>query len=85
MASTKIFMFSDRRTAPATKKMMLKHNLRESAREMNIVPGMHTSLVSIPKLAEAGYTTVFRKTQAEIYNDHTTLVTANKPPVLTAM
>ncbi len=41
--------------------MCLKHKLHPAAREMNIVPGLHSTLVSIPKLADAGYTTVFSK------------------------
>jgi hypothetical protein len=32
-----------------------------TAREMNIVPGLHSTPVSVPKLADAGYTTVFSK------------------------
>ena len=47
---------------------------------MNIVPGLHSTLVSIPKLADAGYTTVFSKKGAAIYDDHTTTITAGKPP-----
>ena len=39
--SRKTFMFPDRRTGKVTKKMLLKHNLRLAAREMNIVPGLH--------------------------------------------
>ncbi len=62
--------------------MRLKHKLRPAAREMNIVPGLHLTLVSIPKLADAGYTTVFSKEGAAIYNDYTTTITADKPPVL---
>ncbi len=42
------------------------------------------TLVSIPKLADAGYTTVFSKKGAAIYDDHTTTITANKPSVLEA-
>ena len=49
---------------------------------MNIVPGLHLALVSIPKLADAGYTTVFNKDGATIYDDETTLITATSPPVL---
>jgi hypothetical protein len=82
--STKTFMFPDRRAATATKKMRLKHDLRDGAREMNIVPGMHTSLISISKLAEAGYTTVLRRDGAEIYDDKTTIVKADAPPVISA-
>jgi hypothetical protein len=66
------------------KKMCLKHKLCPAAREMNIVPGLHLTLVSVPKLADAGYTTVFSKKGAAIYDDHTTKITSDKPPVLEA-
>jgi hypothetical protein len=82
--SKKTFMFPDKRTNKATNKMRLKHKLCPAAREMNIVPKLHSTLVSVPKLADAGYTTVFSKEGAAIYNDHTTTITANKPPVLEA-
>jgi hypothetical protein len=58
--SKKTFMFPEG-TNKAMKKMCLKHKLCPAAREMNIVPGLHLTLVSIPKLADAGYTTVFSK------------------------
>jgi len=80
--SRKTFMFPDGRTGKATKKMLIKHNLRLAAREMNIVPGLHSALVSIPKLADAGYTTEFNKNGAAIYDDYTTKITATSPPVL---
>ena len=51
---------------------------------MNIVPRLHSTLISVPKLADASYTTVFRKTGAAVYNDTTTTVTASKPPVMEA-
>ena len=75
-------MFPNGRTRKATKKLLLKHNLRLSAREMNIVPGLHSALASTPKLAHAGYTTVFNKNGAAIYDDETTKITATSPPVL---
>jgi hypothetical protein len=77
-------MFPDKRTNKAMKKMRLKHKLRPAAREMNIVPGLHLTLVSVPKIADAGYTTVFSKKGAAIYDDHTTTITADKLPVLEA-
>ena len=49
---------------------------------MNIVPGLHSALVSIPKLADAGYTTVFNKHGAAIYDDETTKITTTSPPIL---
>jgi hypothetical protein len=82
--SKKTFIFLDKHTNKATKKMRLKHKLRPAAREMNIVPGLHSTLVSVPKLMDAGYTTVFSKKGALIYDDHTTTITAAKPPVLEA-
>jgi hypothetical protein len=83
--SKKMFMFPDKCTNKATKKMRLKHKLHPAAREMNIVPGLHSTLVSVPKLADAGYTTVFSQKGAAIYDDHTTTITANKPPILEAI
>jgi hypothetical protein len=80
----KTFMFLDKRTNKATKKMRLKHKLCPAAREMNIVPGLHSTLVSVSKLADPGYTTVFSKEGAAIYHDYTTTITANKPPILEA-
>jgi hypothetical protein len=82
--SKKTFMFLDKRTNKATKKMLLKHKLCPAASKMNIVPGLHSTLVSIPKLAYAGYTTVISKEGAAIYDDHTTTITADKPPILEA-
>ena len=79
-ASTKTFMFPDKRTNKATKRMLMKHNLCPAAREMNIVPGLHLTLISVPKLADAGYTTVFSKAGAMIYDDYTTKITASNPP-----
>jgi hypothetical protein len=83
-ASTKKFMFPDKRTNKATKRMLTKHNLRPAAREMNIVPGLHSTLISVPKLADAGYTTVFSKAGAAIYDDYTTTILTSNPPVLDA-
>jgi hypothetical protein len=80
--SRKTFMFLDGRTGKATKKMLLKHNLHLATREMNIVLGLHSALVSVPKLADVGYTTVFNKNGVAIYNDETTQITATSPPVL---
>jgi hypothetical protein len=79
-ASTKTFMFPDKRTNKATKSMLTKHNLRPAARKMNIVPGLHSTLISVPKLADAGYTTVFSKAGAMIYDDYTTKNLGIQPP-----
>ncbi len=75
-------MFPDGRTGKATKKMLLKHNLWMAAWEMNIVPGLHLALVSIPKLADAGYMMILTKHGATIYDDNTTSITASNIPSL---
>ncbi len=38
--------------------------------------------MSVPKLADAGYTTVLSKDGRAIYGDNTTAITANNPPIL---
>jgi hypothetical protein len=59
-----------------------KYNLRIAAQEMNIVPGLHLATVSVPKLADVGYTTKLTKNGTAIYNDNTTAITASNPPIL---
>ena len=51
---------------------------------MNIIPGLHTPLVSVPKLADAGYITIFEKSIANVYSKVTTTITASNKPVLQA-
>ena len=41
---------------------------------MNAVPGRHTSLISIAKMADANYITVFTKEGANIYDGNTTRI-----------
>ena len=82
--SNKTFMLPDKRTHQATKKMLLRQPLRDGAREVNIVPGLHSTLISVPKLADSDYITVFGKTKATIYDATTTNVEATESPVLTA-
>jgi hypothetical protein len=75
-------MFPDGQTGKATKKMLPKHNLRIAAHNMNIVPGLHSALVSVPKLANVGYTLVLTKNGVAVYDDNTTAITASNPPIL---
>jgi hypothetical protein len=50
LLSEKTFMFPDKCTAQAMKKMLLKHNIRESARKIKMIPGMHSTLMSILRI-----------------------------------
>jgi hypothetical protein len=82
--SNKVFMLPDKSKIRATQNMLLKHKLQEGAREMNAVPGLHSTLVSIPKIANADYIGVFDKHKATIYDAMTTTITALANPVVVA-
>jgi hypothetical protein len=82
--STKVFMLPDKSRVRATCKMLLKHKLREGAREMNIAPGLHSTLVSVPKILDKDYIVVFDKKSAKTYDTKTTTITAMAEPVLEA-
>ena len=82
--STKVFMLPDKSKVRATHKMLLKHKIREGAREMNIVPGLHSTLVSVPKMVDEDYIVVFDKKSAKTYDATTTTISATEQPVLEA-
>ena len=82
--STKVFMLPDKSKVRATHKMLLKHKIREGAREMNIVPGLHSTLVSVPKMVDKDYIVVFDKKSAKSYDATTTTISATEQPVLKA-
>jgi hypothetical protein len=44
---------------------------------MNIMPNLHLTLISVPKMADYGYIAVFDKTEARIYDGTTTTITAS--------
>ncbi len=64
--------------------MLLKHNLWEVAREMNVVSGLHSTLISISKMANADYIVVFNKHKATIYDATTTMIMALADPIIIA-
>ncbi len=73
LSSDKVFMFPDKTRIRAFKKMWLKHNLQPKASKMNIVPNLHSTLISLPKMADAEYILVFDKIEARIYDATNTL------------
>jgi hypothetical protein len=82
--STKVFMLPNKSKVRATHKMLLKHKIREGAREMNIVPGLHSTLVSVPKMLDEDYIVVFDKKSAKTYDATTTMISATEQPILEA-
>ena len=51
---------------------------------MNIVPNLHSTLISVPKMAEHGYIPLFDKKEAKIYDGTTTTITALGEPIIIA-
>jgi hypothetical protein len=49
----KVFTLLDKTKIKATNKMWLKHKLWPKASKMNIVPNLHSTLISMPKMADA--------------------------------
>jgi hypothetical protein len=82
--SEKVFMLPDKTRIRASKKMRLKEKLRPKASKMNIVPNLHSTLTSIPKMADADYIAVLDEKEARIYNATTTIVSASKDPIFIA-
>jgi hypothetical protein len=77
-------MLLDKMKIKATNKMRLKHNLQSKASKMNIVPNLHATLISVPKMADADYIAMFDRKEARIYNAMTTIMSATKDPILVA-
>jgi hypothetical protein len=84
LPSEKVFMLPDKTRIRASKKMLLKHNLRHEASKMNIVSNLHSTLIRVPKMADADYITVLDKKVTRIYNALTTNVSASGDPILVA-
>ena len=59
--SSKVFIIPNSEAMPATKKYKLRYKLRDPATEMNVVPGVHSSLISACKFADTDYITVSEK------------------------
>jgi hypothetical protein len=62
LPSERVFMLLDKTKIKATKKMRLKHTLWPEASKINIMPNLHSTLISIPKMADTDYIVVFDKT-----------------------
>ncbi len=57
--SGKVFILPDKTKIKATNKMWLKHNLRPKASKIIIMPHLHSTLISVPKMADTDYIAVF--------------------------
>ena len=70
-----------------TKALLPQTQLRDEARAADIIPGLMQNLISVSKLSDAGYMTIFYPGDggAEIYDTHATDVAiSGAPPVVEA-
>lgn len=83
--TTKQVKLPDRRTLKSTQTTELPFpKLTTGARKAYILPGLRKySLLSVPKLADEGYTTVFHagKEGMEVYEANSLKIQAAKPPI----
>jgi hypothetical protein len=77
LPSQEVFMLLDKAKIKATNKMRLKHKFWPEASKI-IVPNLHSTLISVPKMADADYIAVFDKKEARIYDAMTNIVSATK-------
>jgi hypothetical protein len=61
LPSKKVVMLPNKTKIKATNKIQLKHNLWPEASEINILPNLHSTLISAPKMADADYIAVIDK------------------------
>ena len=66
----------------ATKKMELDLEMRKVALEMNVVPRLESTLISVCKMADADYITVLDKNEAKIYDGKTVKSTVSEEAIL---
>ena len=74
--SNKIFQMPTGNLAPASEVKHLKHDVRDPAKEVHIVPKVTTNtLISTGKFADANYITIFDKDEVNVYDANDTKIT----------
>ena len=80
--SSKIFSMPMGHKAQADEVRLLQHKLREPARSVDMVPGIHNSLLSTGKFADANYISIFDKDEVNIYDATNTVITVSRGAIL---
>ena len=78
----KVFLLPTSQEVEATEVLRMDHKLCDPATEIHLVEDLHTSLGSVPKLADADYITVLDKKGASIYDGYTTTIKVSEKAVL---
>jgi hypothetical protein len=79
-----VFLPDNSKLQSSSKTQLLFEQLTPKAREANILPRLSKSLMSVNKMSENGYTTVFLPGNQgiTIHKEGTLTITTSKPPVL---
>jgi hypothetical protein len=80
--SEKVFKVANGHAEEATEKKLLQHQLRPASREVNIVPGIKSSLLSTSKLADDNYITILDKDKVEIFDANNTKVMTTRGAII---
>ncbi len=79
-----MYLPDNTRLQTSTKTILPFKQLTKAAREADILPGFEQSLLSMNKMVEEGYTTIFHpgEERVTIHKEGTVTITPSEPPVL---
>ena len=80
--SNKCFVIPNIDTMSENEIMKLAHELRDPENKVDIVPGVHSTMISGVKFADADYVTILDKEGINIYDGKTTKITISEKAVL---
>ena len=81
--STKVVSMPTGATVTGSEQGLMHYNLRSPARAVDIIPALkHNSLISVPKLSQAQYITVFDGDEVNVYDGHTTKIHVTNEAVM---
>ena len=84
LPSRKVFVVPTGNEVPASEKALLAHNLRGTAREVEIVPGIKNNvLLSTGKMVDENYFAVYDKNSCNIYDGTTAKLHITEKAILT--
>ena len=83
-SNKQIYLPDDSTLRSSTKTKLPFDRLSETAREADIVPGLKRSIMSVNKMSEEGYTTIFhpREEGVTIHQEGSVQITMTEPPIL---
>ena len=83
-SNKQVYLPNDATLHTSTKTKLPFPNLSDAAREADILPGLKRSLLSVNKMSEEGYTTIFHPGEEGVtfHEEGTVQITMTAPPIL---